>query len=109
MRVPTSGCSASSEEFSCSKALDGNMRTDFATNGEGAGAWIEVREFSLCTLNRIDWCIKTDALRLPIRNMDVGLFLKITNCKKECIAMKLFHICTFTFLCGRLSLMELLV
>ena len=50
MRVPTSGCNASSEElriFSCSKALDGNMKTDFATKGEGVGAWIEVREFSL--------------------------------------------------------------
>ena len=49
MRVPMSGCKASSEELdivSCSKALDGNMRTDFATNGEGVGAWIEVSEFS---------------------------------------------------------------
>ena len=32
---------------SCSKALDGDMKTDFATDGEGVGAWIEVREFSL--------------------------------------------------------------
>ena len=50
MRVPTSGCIASSEEIrqrSCSKALDVNMKTDFATDGEGVGAWIEVREFRL--------------------------------------------------------------
>ena len=50
MRVPTSECIASSEEIrqrSCRKALDGDMKTDFATDGEGVGTWIEVREFSL--------------------------------------------------------------
>ena len=43
--VPMVECSASSwEEYwqSCKSALDGNMRTDFATKGEGVGAWIEV-------------------------------------------------------------------
>ena len=50
IHVPTSGCNASSEEnqgHSCSKALDGNMKTDFATKGQGVGAWIKVREFRL--------------------------------------------------------------
>ena len=44
-RIPTAQCSASSQEYdwvSCSKALDDNMMTDFATKGEGVGAWIEV-------------------------------------------------------------------
>ena len=48
-RVPTQGCTASSEQDqhgSCSRALDGNMKTDFATDGEGVGAWIEVSEFT---------------------------------------------------------------
>ena len=46
--IPTTGCSASSEysnSYSCYMALDGDLTTDFATNKEGAGAWIEVGDF----------------------------------------------------------------
>ena len=38
-------CSASSEYsggYSCQKAIDGNSGTDWATRGQGAGAWIQL-------------------------------------------------------------------
>ena len=38
-------CSASTEHsagFTCQKAIDGNSGTDWATSGEGAGAWIQL-------------------------------------------------------------------
>ena len=38
-------CSASTEHpggYTCQKAIDGNSGTDWATRGEGAGAWIQL-------------------------------------------------------------------
>merc|ERR1712218_288158 len=38
-------CAASTEyssSFSCEKAIDGNANTDWATLGQGAGAWIQL-------------------------------------------------------------------
>ncbi len=44
--VPTTDCSAStkySSDYSCEKAIDNNLQTDWATSGEGVGSWIEVK------------------------------------------------------------------
>ena len=46
------------------------MKTDFATNREGVGAWIEVREFSFGTF-LCQVILKTNENTLN-RNMGVG-------------------------------------
>ena len=39
--VPSASCSASSEYFLCENAFDSDPESDWATQGEGVGSWIQ--------------------------------------------------------------------
>lgn len=51
-------CSASSEfkkKYNCQKAIDGNAGTDWATNGQGAGAWIKLDFDGMSTVTSLEF------------------------------------------------------
>ena len=74
-----SGCYASSEfsdVYSCSKALDGDLNTDFATNGEGEGAWIQVKDLIDFHFSSMQYLMNTNPTDIDTK---LSLFTKISS------------------------------